>query len=194
MMIPSRARQVVAGLTALALAACGVTRPSVTLMSIGVVHVPAAMLPADAQSSSAGDALRIDFYSNPELLTEEGYVLDDARFCNEEETLQIRNQTIGPFLGDASIRHPFARRKLAVERASGPSASARPVYSTYVFVAQPTFPTRDQLPARAAYDLAREPRPLCLSLSLREGYELARTTNTLTFSAEQIAASLRASR
>jgi hypothetical protein len=47
------------------------------------------------------------------------------------------------------------------------------------------------MPARSAYDLARKPQSICLSLSLRDGYEFARTTNTLTFSAEQVAAALR---
>jgi hypothetical protein len=163
----------------------------VTLTPVGIVRVPASALPADAKSPRGGDALRIDFYSSPELLAEEGYVLDDARFCDDEDSIQISNQTSAPFLGDASIRHPFPRGKLAEERANGPHASVRPVYSTYVFIARPAYPVANQIPARPAYDLAREPRPICLSLSLREGYEFARTTNALTLSAEQVAAALR---
>ncbi|MEQ1865279.1 MAG: hypothetical protein ABL996_11615 [Micropepsaceae bacterium] len=178
----------------LALAACGSTRASVTLTPVGIAHVPASALPADARSPGGSDALRIDFYASPELLTEEGYILDEARFCDGEDSGQIRNQTLAPFLGNASIRHPFQRGKVAAERANGPNASVRPVYSTYVHVVRAAYPGAAQIPAQPAYDLAREPRSICLSLSLRDGYEFARTTNTLAFSAEQVAGALRAPR
>ncbi|NOT42328.1 MAG: hypothetical protein HOP13_17780 [Alphaproteobacteria bacterium] len=184
-------RYVATALFALVLGACGATRVSVTLAPVGLVHVPASVLPADTRAPRGSDALRIDFTSSPELLSEEGYILDDARFCDAEDSNQIRNQTLAPFLGDTSIRHPFTRGKLAAERANGANASARPVYSTYVSVARPAYPAMNQMPALPAYDLAREPRPLCVSLSLRDGYELGRTTNTLTFSAEQVASALR---
>jgi hypothetical protein len=131
--------------------------------------------------------LRIDFYSSPELLREAGYILDDTGIC-DDNSIRASGAVVGPFLGGTSIRHPFTRGKLAVERASGPDAAVRPVYSTFVFVARPAYPAANQVPAQPAYDLAREPRSICLSLSLREGYEFARTTNTLKFSVEQVAA------
>lgn len=184
-------RQLAVAVIALALAACGATRASVTLTPVGLAHVPASALPAEAKSPRGSDALRIDFYSSPELLAEEGTILDDTHFCDDDDRFQIRNQTLAPFLGDASIRHPFPRGKLAAERAN---ASVRPVYSAYVHVARPAYPAANQIPAAPAYDLASEPRPICMSLSLQEGYELARTTNTLKFSAEQVAAALRSPR
>lgn len=187
-------RQLAVAVIALALAACGATRASVTLTPVGLAHVPASALPAEAKSPRGGDALRIDFYSSPELLAEAGTILDDTHFCDDDDRFQIRNQTLAPFLGDASIRRSFPREKLAAERANGASASVRPVYSTYVHVARPAYPAANQIPAAPAYDLAREPRPICMSLSLQEGYEFARTTNTLRFSAEQVAAALRAPR
>lgn len=185
----NRTQQIAILVVALTLGACGVTRQSVTLTPVGLSRVPASALPADVRKGS--DALRIDFTSTPELLSEEGYVMDEARFCDDAASLQIANQTLAPFLGNDSIRHPSRRAKLSLERVSGPNASVRPVYSTYVFVAQPAYPARDQMPARPAYDLAREPQAICLSLNLREGYELARTTNTLRFSTEQVAGALR---
>ena len=110
--------------------------------------------------------------------------LDETRFCDDEDSTQIINER--PFLGNATIHHPFTRQKLAAVRANGPNASVRPVYSTYVHVARPAFPAAHQIPAQPAYDLAREPRSICMSLNLREGYELARTTNRMEFSAEQV--------
>lgn len=187
-------RSLVVTVVAVALAGCGVTHPSVSIAPVGLARVPASALPADAKSPRGSDALRIDFYSSPELLAEEGYIFDDTRFCDDKDLFQIRNQTRAPFLGDASIRHPFPRGKLAAERANGANAPLRPVYSTYVHVARPAYPAANQIPAAPAYDLAREPRPICMSLSLQEGYELARTTNTLTFSAEEVAAALRVPR
>ena len=172
---------------ALTLTGCGTTRPPVTISPVALVYVSAATMPAQLP----GDALRIDFYSSPELLSEEGYVLDDTRTCDAGNSIGVSGGAVAPFLGNASIRHPFSRRKVAAEWASGPDASVRPVYSTYLFVARPAYPATDQMPARSAYDLARKPQSICLSLSLREGYEFARTTNTLTFSAEQVAAALR---
>lgn len=183
-------RQLALALFAFALGACGMTHPSVTIAPAGLVHVPASALPADAKSLRGGDALRIDFYSSPELLTEEGHILDDTYLCGDADPIQISNQTLAPFLGDASIRHPYTRQKLSAERANGANASVRPVYSTYVYVTRPAYPAANQIPARAAYDLVSAPRPICLSLNLREGYELARTTNTLTFSAALVAAAL----
>ncbi len=172
---------------AITLAGCGTTRLPVTISPVALVYVSAAAMPAPSPS----DALRIDFYSSPELLSEEGYVLDDTRTCDAENSIDVSGGTVGPFLGKASIRHPFSRRKVAAERASGPDATVRPVYSSYVSVARPAYPATDQMPARSAYDLARKPQSICLSLNLRDGYEFARTTNTLTFSAEQVAAALR---
>lgn len=183
-------RQLAVTIVALVLAGCGVTRASVVIAPVGIVRVPASALPADAKSPRGDDALRIDFHSSPELLAEEGYILDETRLCEGADSIQISNQTLAPFLGNASIRHPFPRGKLAAERANGPNALVGPVYSTYVHVAQPAYPAANQIPAGAAYDLARAPRAICLSLNLREGYELARTTNTLRFSAEEVAAAL----
>lgn len=185
-------RQPALAVIALALAACGGTRPSVTIAPVGLVQVPASALPAEIYARP-GEALRIDFYSSPELLREAGYILDDTGIC-DDDSIRVSGAVVGPFLGGASVRHPFTRGKLAAERASGPDAAVRPVYATYVFVARPAYPATNQVPAQPAYDLAREPRSICLSLSLREGYEFARTTNTLVFSAEQVAAALRAPR
>lgn len=188
-------RQLAIAIVALTLTACGMTRPSVTIAPIGLVHVRASALTAEDMSNvRRGDALRIDFYSSPELLTEEGYILDDTRFCDGEDSTEITNQTLAPFLGNASIRHPFQRGKVAAERANGSNATVRPVYSTYVHVARPAFPAANSIPAQAAYDLAHEPRSICVALSLRDGYEFGRTTNTMTFSAEQVRAALQAGR
>jgi hypothetical protein len=166
------------------LTACGVTRHSVTIAPIGVVRVPESALPVKA-TRPPGDALRVDFTSSPDLLSEAGYVLDETGFCGDRAIRATAG--VGPYLGKASIRHPVERQRVATQAVSSP---APPIYSVYLYVARPAYPAAHQIPAQPAYDLAREPRSICLSLSLREGYELARTTNTLSFSAEQVAAAL----
>ncbi len=181
-------RQLAVAVAALTLAGCGVTRHAVSIAPVGVVQVPGSALPVGS-STPLGNALRVDFTSSPDLLSEAGYVLDETEFCGDRT---IRATVgVGPFLGTASVRHPVERQRVAAARAKSP-ASAPPVYSVYLFVARPAYPAAYQIPAQPAYDLSREPRSICLSLSLREGYELARTTNTVTFSAEQVAAALRA--
>lgn len=188
-------RRLSIAMVALALAACGTTRPAVSIAPIGLVRVPQSALTAeDLPRTGAGDALRVDFYASPELLTEDGYIRDDTRFCDDDGSTPIRIRKSAPFLGNASIYHPFRRRQVAAERANGPEAAVTPVYSAYVFIARPASPAANQVPAQPAYDLTREPRPICMSLNLREGYEFARTTNTLSFSVEQVAAALRAPR
>jgi hypothetical protein len=182
-------RQIAIITVALMLAACGVTRHSIAIAPHGLAHIPLSAVPGGASYVRPSDALRIDFYSRPELLSEEGYILNDVAFCDDAS---MRVGIAGPVLGNASIRHPVERQRVAAGRANGPDAPARPLYSSYLFVSRPAFPGSDQLPAQPAYDLAREPRAICLSLSLREGYEFERTTNTLRFSAEQVAAALAA--
>lgn len=180
-------RQFAVVIVALALTGCGVTRHAVSIAPAGVVQVPESALPVKA-TRPLGNALRVDFTSSPDLLSEAGYVLDETEFCDDGA---IRATVgVGPFLGKASVRHPVERQRVAAELAKS-LTSAPPVYSVYLLVARPAYPAAYQIPAQPAYDLVREPRSICLSLSLREGYEIARTTNTLTFSAEQVAAALR---
>ncbi len=181
-------RQLAVAIVALALAGCGVTRHAVSIAPVGIVQVPGSAQPVKS-TIPLGNALRVDFTSSPDLLSEAGYVLDETEFCGDG-TIRV-TAGVGPFLGKASIRHPVERQRVAAALAKSP-ASAPPIYSVYVFVARPAYPAAYQIPAQPAYDLSREPRSICLSLGLREGYELARATNTLTFSAEQVAAALSA--
>jgi hypothetical protein len=181
---------------AVGLAGCGVTRHSVSIAPVGVVRVPESAMPV--RSSTPGrDGLRVDFTSSPDLLFEVGYILDDTRFCGDDIT-RVTAGIAGPFAGSHPIRHRADRERMAAELTSG--SPTPPIYSIYLFVARPAIPPsfpyanrpgEYQMPAEPAYDLRREPRSICLSLSLREGYEFARTTNTITFSAEQVAAALR---
>lgn len=182
----------------LALAGCGVTRHSVSIAPVGLVQVPESQMPVRSYKP-LGDGLRVDFTSNPLLFLEEGYIFEDLQFCGDGRN-RLTAGIGGPFLGQASIRHPVERQRVAAGVPASPT-SAPPIYSVYLFVARaatpPSMPMANrpgeyQLPAEPAYDLRREPRAICLSLSLREGYEFARTTNTLTFPAEQVAAALRA--
>lgn len=183
---------------ALALAACGMTRHSVSIAPVGVVRVGESQMPVRSDKP-LGDGLRVDFTSSPDLLSEVGYIFADMQFCGDD-LIRVTAGIGGPFLGRASIRHPVERQRVAAQLEQ-PTASAPPIYSAYLFVARsatpPSMPMAGrpgeyQLPAEPAYDLRREPRAICLSLSLREGYELPRTTNRLTFSAEQVAAALAA--
>lgn len=183
---------------ALALAGCGMTRHSVSIAPVGVALVPETGMPV-RPNKPLGDGLRVDFTSSPTLLSEVGHVLAETHFCGDS-LIRITAGIGGPFVGKASIVHPVERERVAAQLASSPG-SAPPIYSVYLFVARaatpPSMPMANrpgeyQLPAEPAYDLRREPRAICLSLSLREGYEFARTTNTLTFPAEQVAAALRA--
>lgn len=172
--------------------ACGVTRPSITLTPIGVAHVPAASVPADVRKTARpADMLRIDFYSSPELLAEDiEYMTDQVRFCGGGQTDVSR--MLAPFVDGQSIRRLVPRQRVRAERASGPNAQTKPVYSTFVHVAQPAYPATQHMPAKSAYDLARDPQSICVSLHLYEGYEpIYRATNTLEFSAEEVRAALR---
>ena len=189
-------RSLAVTVVALTLAGCGVTRHSVSIAPVGVARVPGSALPVES-TKPTGDGLRVDFTSSPGLLSEVGYILDEAKFCGND-TIRV-TAGVGPFLGKASIRHPVERQRVAAGLVAS-SATAPQVYSVYLFLAQPAYPAsfpfagrpnEYQVPAQPAYDLTREPRAICLSLSLREGYEFARTTNTLVFSAEQVAAALR---
>jgi hypothetical protein len=177
---------------ALALGACGATRAAVTLTPAGVTFVPASALPKDFTDwRRPGDALRIDYYASPELLMEDvSHMLDEVWFCGELSSMALDNITGGPFLGRFAIRRDVPRQKVRAAWAQT-NAGQRPVYSTYVLLSRIYIPTTTEMPARPAFDLRREPKALCLKLSLRDGYEFARTTNTLTVSAEQIAAAVR---
>lgn len=181
---------VAAAVTGLMLSGCGTLRPSVTLAPIGISRVTVDEMPAELKRfRHGGAALRVDFTSSPELLSETvSVIMDQARFCDTNEELR---GMASPFFGDIEIRRDVPREKARAAWANSPQATVRPIYSTYVFIALPEFPAANGMPYRPAFDLAKQPRPLCISLSLQDGYELARTTNTMTFSAAQVQAALR---
>jgi hypothetical protein len=137
------------------------------------------------------DLLRVDFYSSPELLAEDiEYMTDDVRFCGGGRSDLSRASA--PFVDGQSIRRLVPRQRVRAARASGQNAQAKPVYSTYVHVAQQAYAATQYTPARPAYDLAREAQSICVSLNLYEGYEaIYRTTNTLEYSAEEVRAAIR---
>ncbi len=184
------AAAVVAGLT---LGGCGTLRPSVTLTPIGISRVSVNEMPAELNRfRHGGAALRVDFYSRPELLSEDvTHIIDNARFCDSNDELP---GMASPFFGDTEIRRDVPREKARAAWASGPNASVRPVYSTYVYVARPEIPAANGIPYRSAYDLTKQPRALCVSLSFYNGYDIVRTTNTMAFSAEQVRAALQSGR
>jgi hypothetical protein len=164
---------------AFTLCGCANTLAAPTLTPAGAVRVPAAAVPIDAKFDprSNSDAVRLDFTASPELLAnDDALILSQTFFCDTPQDDRTLNNTQSPMFGDTSIRHGLPRRKARAAWASGPNAHVRPVYSVYVYVD----------------NLSRGPKPICFYLTLDESYTPFRpTTNTLTFSAEQIAAALR---
>jgi hypothetical protein len=185
---PSRC-WVAALLAGLTLSGCGTLRPPVTLTPIGISRVSADEMPADLKRFHHGGAvLRVDFYSSPELLSETAsHIMDSTRFCDSNDVLP---GMASPFFGETEIRRDAPRAKARAVWAKGPQAAVRPVYSTYTFIARPETPSVNGAPSRPAFDLAQQPRALCVSLSLRDGYDIAVTTNTMTFSVEQVRTAL----
>ena len=191
--IPLRWWATAVAVTGLTLGGCGTLRPSVTLMPIGISRVSVNEMPDDVKRfRHGGAALRVDFYSSPELLSETvSHIMDSTRFCDSNDELP---GMASPFSGDIEIRRDVPREKARAAWANGPQAAVRPVYSTYVYIALPEIPAANGIPYRPAFDLTKQPRALCVSLSLRDGYEIARTTNTMEFSAEQVRAALQKGR
>lgn len=190
--IPARCWLAAAAVFGLSVTGCGTLRPSVTLTPVRIARVSVDQMPAEIKPlRHGGAALRIDFYSRPELLFEDvTHVMDNVRFCDSGALDELLRGMPSPFFGDTEIRREVPRQKARAALAGGPHAGVRPVYSTYIFIVRPAFPASDQMPARPAYDLMKQPRALCVSLSLYNGYEVARTTNTIAFSADEVAAAL----
>jgi hypothetical protein len=184
---------VAAAIAGLTLGGCGTLRPPLALTPIGISRVSVNEMPADVKRfRHGGAALRVDFYSNPELLSETvSHIMDSVRFCDSSDELPGMGS---PYFGDIAIRRDVPREKARAAWANGHQAATRPVYSTYVYIALPEIPAASGTPYRPAFDLTKQPRALCVSLSLRDGYEIARTTNTMAFSAEQVRAALQSAR
>lgn len=186
-------RSVATVIAGLMLGGCGTLRPSVTLIPVGISRVSVNEMPTELKPyRHGGAALRVDFHSQPELLSENAsHIMDSARFCQSNEEAATM---LSPFFGDTLIRRDVPREKARAAWAGGPNAAVRPVYSNYIYISQPEIPAANGVPFHPAYDLTKQPRALCVYLNLRDGYELGQTTNTIEFSAEQVRAALQAGR
>ncbi|MCE9520980.1 MAG: hypothetical protein K8S25_00945 [Alphaproteobacteria bacterium] len=185
---------VIAGLSS---GGCGLLRPSVTLTPIGISRVSVDEMPAQIRGlPHNGAALRIDFYSTPELLSEDiMYVTDNVRLCDASDPDELLRGMPSPFFGEKEIfspRHREEARALVPQRRD---TSTHFTYSTYVYISHTEEPGSPGSRYHPGYDLAKHPRPLCVAVELYNGpHEVSRTTNTMAFSAEQIAAALRSKR
>ena len=183
----------IAGMTS---GGCGLFRPSVTLTPVSISRVSVDEMPAEIKRlPHGGTALRIDFYSTPELLSEDVMsVVDKVRFCDAGNADEELFGLPSPFLGGKNIFWLPDREEARALLREGPSLANPLVDSTYVYVSHTEHPASPGSRFHPGYDLAKYPRPLCLFVQLSNGYEIPRTTNTITFSAEQVADALRATR
>jgi hypothetical protein len=183
---------IIAGLT---FGGCGLFRPTVTLTPLGIVRAAPDELPGDIRGLTGEDgALRIDFHSRPELLDEEEDVQsisDQERFCDSPNKEERLFGLPSPFAAGSTFFWPDQRAEAKQRLLSkGHDPEAPVVYSIYIYIRQ-----TEKLPSPGSsghpgYDLAKIPRPLCVWINLYAGYEFSRATNTMTFSAAQVAAAL----
>lgn len=189
---PARWCVAAAAIAGLTFGGCGIFRPSVTLTPIGISRVSVDEMPAQIKKlPHNGAALRIDFYSKPELLSEDVmYVIDEVRFCDSSDPDELLFGMPSPLFGDKEIFGSDDREEARALVAKEQGATKPLVYSTYVYIAQTEHPASPGSEYHPGYDLVKHPRPLCVSVDLHNGYEVSRTTNTMTFSAAQVAVAL----
>jgi hypothetical protein len=155
----------IAGLT---FGGCGLFRPSITLTPVALTRV-------DYERGAGAPILRIDFYSQPELLAEDRAIISaSARFCDSSDSGPLAASPVLADGEDITWRRPPA------------DDAGRVMYSIQVDTGEPWSPGR--------HDFVNQPRPLCAWLDLFVPYDMfTRTSNVMEFSTEQVGAAARIS-